>query len=90
MTDHSTSDTERFVEPIAAEEISGVSCRYDDCDDESDWLVEVEGGVGFVCCQECSVENRIYARENELYKTNVSEQARQSVNADTDQPEGNE
>lgn len=80
--DPSTGDTEYGPEPVAAEEIDGVECQYSSCENEADWLVEVEGWEGFVCCQRCSVKNRIYAKENELIKTNVSEQARQSVDAD--------
>lgn len=78
---------EQYPEPVAAERISGVECDYD-CDNEADWLVEVEGWTGFVCCQSCSVSNRIYAKENELCEVNVSEQARQSVDTGTDRNGG--
>jgi hypothetical protein len=85
MSEQSESGNEHGPEPVAAEQIDGVECQYDGCDNEADWLVEVEGCNGFVCCQRCSVKNYIYAKENELVKTNVSEQARRSVDTDTDQ-----
>jgi hypothetical protein len=67
------SETQRAAEPIAAERITGtgMTCMYD-CERHADWIVELEDGISFVCCQTCSRQNRIYARENDLYKTDVS------------------
>jgi len=77
---HETAErTPRLIEPVAAEAVFDGNCEYEDCGRGADWLIEVEGGAGFLCCQECSAKNRIYALENDLYKTEVSDAARRSA-----------
>ncbi|SNZ18261.1 hypothetical protein SAMN06269185_3312 [Natronoarchaeum philippinense] len=73
------------ADPRAAERIAGPDCEYEDCDAEADWLVELElrgSYVGFVCCQDCSKTNRLYARENELYRNDVTDEARGTVDVE--------
>lgn len=74
------SDTEHPLfdyEPVAASRYDGGhDCMYEDCDETADWLVDCKtsgytGGKAFFCCQPCSRKNRIYAKENELYKADV-------------------
>lgn len=64
---------------IAATEHGGEEeCAYQ-CENAADWLVEVrtygqERNKAFYTCQSCSVGNRVYAKENDLYKHEVSEE----------------
>lgn len=69
----------RQMEPMAADEVDdGHECQYkSDCDNEADWLVEAAVGVGrvsFFCCAECSRIHAIWVEENELTKTDISEE----------------
>jgi len=65
-------------EPVAASRYDGDrECQYEECEAVADWLVECQttgytGGKAFFCCQSCSRGNRIYARENDLYKTEIA------------------
>jgi len=60
-------------QPVAADRnVDGEGCQYE-CDNDADYRIQVEGGVIFTCCQSCSVENRIYAKENELLDCGVQE-----------------
>lgn len=72
------SQTVEELEPLAADRLDddehdcafGEACN---CDNSADWLIEMECGVVFACCQPCSEYNRIYARENEVYRNDVSD-----------------
>jgi len=58
-------------EPIAAERVDSGPCSYE-CDNDADYRVEVDTGQTFLCCQDCSNQNRIYAKENELLESEVT------------------
>lgn len=64
-------------EPMAAEEVADGEgeCTYEDCDADADYRVQMDDGATFLICQDCSVENRIYVRENELLELEVDEDA---------------
>lgn len=68
------------LEPHAAERVDSGQCEYEDCDSDADYLVEVEkhgDTIGaFLCCQDCSSRNRIYAKENDLLDFEVSPEVR--------------
>lgn len=68
------------IEPHAAEHVDTGICDYDDCDNDAEYRVELEknGDVvgSILCCQSCSVQNRVYARENELLEYEVSQEVR--------------
>ena len=58
--------------PTAAVEIDAdEDCLYDDCDKQADYLVQIETGTTFLCCQSCSTANRIYVEENDLLEKPV-------------------
>ncbi|NUC74984.1 hypothetical protein HTZ84_22225 [Haloterrigena sp. SYSU A558-1] len=71
-------------EPAAASRYDGDhECQYD-CEETADWVVESKasgytGGRVFFCCQSCSRDNRIYARENELYRADLSDDAAEVI-----------
>ena len=61
--------------PVAAtRDIDGEQCMYD-CENDADYRVQLEDGQTFVLCQSCSTENRIYAKENDLLKHEVTADA---------------
>lgn len=77
MSQDTSLNPEGF-DAIAADEVEGdTPCSYEGCERSADWFVEVthqdsSSSVGFYVCQPCSQEHRIYAKENELYKREVS------------------
>ena len=59
-------------EPLAADEQTADNdCQYEDCESAADYRVQLENGFIFYCCQSCSSQNRIYAKENELLDNEV-------------------
>lgn len=70
-TDNELS-TYPHLDLTAAERVSEGECQYRGCDAQADYRVEVGRNTTFLCCQECSRKNRIYAKENDLLDIEVT------------------
>jgi hypothetical protein len=76
------SDMEAWIaagcpEPVAADKAVGdADCDFE-CDREAEYRVQFDNGHITLCCQSCSIRNRLYAKENDLLENEVRE-------ADTD------
>lgn len=67
-------------EPMAANDYDGDrACPYENCENTADWLVMTDRNVAFFTCEECSRQNRIWVRENELLESDVDERLLQQV-----------
>ena len=77
MSEPSDGMDERWIaagcpEPIAADEETGdEDCRFDGCERGADYRVQWDNGLIMFCCQPCSKQNRIYAKENDLLEAEV-------------------
>lgn len=59
-------------EPRAADrQVDDEPCEYEDCNNDADYRVQWDGGTLTYCCQRCSEQNRIYAKENGLLDNEV-------------------
>lgn len=73
-------------EPMAAERYKGDrECPYEGCENTADWFVEGERGTAFFCCDECSRQNRIWVRENELLRADVRESTIRRVDSELEE-----
>jgi hypothetical protein len=70
------SDMEAWIaagcpEPVAADEqVGDADCDFE-CGRDADYRVQFDNGHITVCCQPCSVRNRLYAKENDLQENDV-------------------
>mgnify|MGYP000079442429 CR=1 FL=1 len=79
VTDGGTREHhERWVaagqpEAMAAETVDSGECGYNDCNSEADYRVQLDDDnrTTFLCCDDCSRENHIWVRENELLDNEV-------------------
>lgn len=74
MTDSDTSDgVDRWKaaggpEPMAAQRVDEGECAYEDCDADADYLVQLDdqNRTTTKVCDDCSQENRLWIKENEI------------------------
>lgn len=72
-------------EPVAADEIDGEPCRYDDCDNYADYFVLLRAIDGTEAttemCQECSEKHRMWIRENGILDEPIPDRIRSDDDA---------
>jgi hypothetical protein len=72
------SDMEAWIaagcpEPVAADQdVGDRDCDFE-CDRDAEYRVQFDNGHITLCCQPCSVRNRLYAKENDLLDNEVRE-----------------
>lgn len=64
-------------EPVAAEEVDGGDCAYDDCESDAYFRVQFDQQDGddsavVLMCEDCSRRNAIHVRANELLDNEVT------------------
>ena len=65
------------IEPTAAEQVDEGECDYRDCNNTADYRVQIEAvgsraATTVLMCDDCSRQNHIWVRENELLRREVT------------------
>ncbi len=55
-----------------AERVEEGQCEYPECEKSADYRVEVESQQTFLACDDCSQKHRLWIKENEVLKGEVT------------------